>query len=387
MLFTLVFLVGLLTVSFSIPSIIAVSFRKRLFDDPAETRKVHKTFVPNFGGIAIFTGFLFSSTLLIPAHLIPEVNVLMAGGLILFMLGLKDDVVGVSPMIKFAAQIACAGITAIIADLRITDLNGMFGIYELPYVASLILTVFFVVGIVNAFNLIDGIDGLAGSLGVISSSIFAFLFYQAGELGWVYISLALAGSLVGFLFFNMTPAKIFMGDSGSLMLGFIAALLSLKFLQVAAHKAIMFSAFQITSAAALVIGILVIPIFDTLRVLILRVLRNTSPFTADSNHVHHRLLFLGLSHVQATLVLSVVNVLFIAISISMQQLGNTQLAGIIILSILILNGILSMYIEHYKKSLLSSSSKFKQSADARDDNTTTIKNNFGADVLEQISKN
>jgi UDP-GlcNAc:undecaprenyl-phosphate GlcNAc-1-phosphate transferase len=381
-------LLGLLIVSFSIPSIINLCFKRQLFDDPTEVRKVHTTFVPNFGGIAIFTGFLFSATLVIPSHLIPEANVLLAGGLIIFMVGLKDDVIGVSPLIKLIAQLGSAGITAVVADLRITDLDGMFGIQELAYIPSLILTTFFVVGIVNAFNLIDGIDGLAGSLGVIFSLFFAFLFFEAGNLGWVYISLSLAGALVGFLFFNITPAKIFMGDSGSLLLGFIAALLSLKFLALATSDTLMLGAIQLKSGAALVIGILIIPIFDTLRVLILRVVKNTSPFTADSNHLHHRLIFLGLSHVQATLILSVLNVLFVVMSISMQRIGNTQLIGLIIFSILVLNGGLSLYIEHLKK-LRRSFAQPGQDIALRNEDGSVIVNegNFGDYVLRNISKN
>ena len=388
MLYTLVFLVSLLVVSFAIPSIITVSFRKQLFDEPAESRKVHKTLVPNFGGIAIFSGFLFSATLLVPSHLVPEVNVLMSAGLVLFMLGLKDDVVGLSPMIKFVAQLVSAAITATVANLRITDLNGMFGIQELPYLGSIVLTVFFVVGIVNAFNLIDGIDGLAGTLGVISSLVFAFLFFQAGNLGWTYLSLALAGALVGFLFYNITPAKIFMGDSGSLSLGFLVALLSLKFMQLADVSAISFGAFRISSAAALVVGILIIPMFDTLRVLTLRVLKNTSPFTADNNHLHHRLLFLGLSHVQATLVLAVINALFIVMAVSLQQLGDMQLIGLIVLSSLILNGALSLYIEHYKKMLLAPSGSTTLRRYGKASPKSTIeKVKFEEEVLKNISEN
>lgn len=385
MFLTLVFLLSLIVVSFAIPSVIAISFKKQLFDDPVETRKVHKTLVPNFGGIAIFTGFLFSSTLLIPSQLLPEANVLMAGGLVLFMVGLQDDVIGVSPNIKFVAQLVSAGITVAVANLRITDLNGMFGIHELPYAASIILSVLFIVGIVNAFNLIDGIDGLAGTLGVISTVVFAFLFYRAGAAGWAYLSLSLTGALVGFLFFNITPAKIFMGDSGSLSLGFIVALLSLKFLQITTHGDIYVAGFKMKSEAALVIGILIIPVFDTLRVMILRILRNTSPFTADSNHLHHRLLFLGLSHVQAALVLAVINVLFIVMSVSLQKLGNTQLIGLIVLSILILNGVLSLYVEHHKKMLLSSKSARLRVQRNDYEEASLQKNEFENDDYKQIS--
>ena len=222
---------------------------------------------------------------------------------------------GLSPLKKFVAQFTSAFIIAVMADLRIADLNGIFGFHELPYMISIILTALFMVGVVNAFNLIDGVDGLASSLGIIFSCMYAFLFYQAGELGWAYLSLSLAGSLTGFLFFNLTPAKIFMGDLGSLLTGYIAAILSIKFLGFSSTQNIMVGTLEISSGAGLVLAILIIPIFDTLRVFTLRMLRNTSPFTADRNHVHHRLLFVGLSHVQTTLSLAVLNLLFIALAL------------------------------------------------------------------------
>jgi UDP-GlcNAc:undecaprenyl-phosphate GlcNAc-1-phosphate transferase len=356
MLFTVVYLSSLLISCFLIPSLITVAYRKRLFDTPDEIRKVHKRFVPNFGGIAIFTGVLFSCSLFVPGQLMNEVHVLLAAGLILFMAGLKDDLVGLTPMIKLIAQLAAALITCVVADLRVTNLNGLFGFYELTYAASLALSLLFIVGIVNAFNLIDGIDGLAGSLGVIFSLFYAFVFYKEGDLGSAYISLSVTGALTGFLFFNITPAKIFMGDSGSLLLGFIAALLSLKFLKLSATPGTMVGPFSVTAGFALVLGVLIIPTFDTIRVFVLRILKNTSPFTADSNHLHHRLLFLGMSHVQATLVLSVINVLFIVLALSFQQLGNTALVGILTGSILLLNGCLSLYLDNFKQRLLSRAS-------------------------------
>ncbi|TDQ09913.1 glycosyltransferase family 4 protein [Pedobacter metabolipauper] len=351
--FIFIFLISLLVVLFAIPSIITVSFRKRLFDDPSESRKVHKRIVPNFGGIAIFTGFLFSCSLFIPAHLLPEANILMAGGLILFMIGLKDDLIGVNPGMKFAAQFLSALIIAMVANIRISDLHGILGIYDMPYYASISLTAIFIVGVVNAFNLIDGIDGLAGSLGIIFSLFYAVLFYNAGELGWSYLSIALTGALIGFLFFNFTPAKIFMGDSGSLLLGFVAAVLSIKFIEVSSLHDVKVSAIHIPNGIALIFSVLIIPIFDTLRVFTLRIIRKTSPFKADSNHLHHRLLFLGMSHIQATLVLSVVNVMFIIMALSLQDMDGTQLISLMALTVLTMNGLLSLHIDRYKKSLLS----------------------------------
>lgn len=385
MLFVLIFLTSLLVVALAIPPIITVAFQKHLFDDPAESRKVHKRIVPNFGGIAIFSGFLFTSSLFIPSHLLPEGNILMAAGLILFLIGLKDDIVGLSPSIKFIAQFSSATIIVVAADIRIANLHGVLGIQELPYLASIILTMFFVVGVVNAFNLIDGIDGLAGTLAIMLTLMYAILFFGAGELGWSYLAISLTGAMLGFLCYNVSPAKIFMGDSGSLLLGFIAAVLSIKFLEITDGYDTFFGPLEVTSTLGLVLAILIIPVFDTLRVFTLRILRNTSPFTADNNHLHHRLLFLGLSHMQATLVLVVCNVVFIILALSLQQLGNNQLLGILMLSILVVNGALSLYIERYKRSLFSATKPEEPIFEAYPNADEAAA--FGNASFQKISKN
>jgi UDP-GlcNAc:undecaprenyl-phosphate GlcNAc-1-phosphate transferase len=386
--FILISLTSLLICSLSIPAIITVAFQKRLFDVPDAGRKVHKRIVPNFGGVAIFTAFLFSCALFIPSAMLPQANILMAAAIILFMTGLKDDVVGLDPMIKFVAQFACAFITAILADLRITNLEGVFGVYEMPYYLSVLFTVIFIVGIVNAFNLIDGIDGLSGSLGIVFSIIFAILFYNAGQTGWACMALALTGALTGFLFYNVTPAKIFMGDCGSLMLGFVASILSIKFLDISNGSPIMLGPFKVTLGICLVIAILIIPIFDTLRVFTLRILNNSSPFVADNNHLHHRLLFIGLSHIQATLVLSFFNILFVIIALSLQDLNAPTLLIIIFGSALLVNGIFSLYVERYKRNLFvrgKNPNDLKISYSPKQPGP--ISRGFQKSVLKDISKN
>jgi UDP-N-acetylmuramyl pentapeptide phosphotransferase/UDP-N-acetylglucosamine-1-phosphate transferase len=297
------------------------------------------------------------------------------------MIGLKDDIIGLGPGIKFVAQFVSALIVAMIANIRIADLHGIFGIYDMPYYASVILTVFFIVGIVNAFNLIDGIDGLAGSIGLILCVVFGVLFYKSGDLGWAYLATGLAGALLGFLFFNVTPARIFMGDSGSLLLGFVAAVLSIKFMNVSLTESVLVGPFMITSGLGLVSAILIIPVFDTLRVFTLRIFRGKSPFTADSNHIHHRLLSLGLSHVQATLVLASVNVVFVVSALALQGLGDTQLPSLIMLLMLGLNGVLSLFINRFKKR-----AAFLPVSSVLIDKTKPEKN-FADQVLEGISKN
>lgn len=377
MLLTVIFFTSLMLVVFAIPPIITLAVRKRLFDAPAESRKIHKRIIPNFGGVAIFTAFIFSCSLFIPTALLPHARMFMAAGLILFMVGLKDDMIGLSPLIKFGAQFSNAFIIAVMADLRIRDLHGLFGVGQMDYYSSIALTLILIVGVVNAFNLIDGIDGLAASLGIMVTLTYAFLFFQAGEFGWAYMSIALTGALIGFLFYNITPARIFMGDCGSLVLGFISVVLSIKFLNLSDGKSVLFGIVPITANLGLALAILIIPVFDTLRVFTLRILKKKSPFSADSNHIHHRLLSLGLSHVQSTLVLVVFNSLFVVMAVSLQSIGNVQLVSLIVVAILSSNGLLTLYIEKYRKPLFVSSVE----------EPAVKEKSFGERVLEKISEN
>lgn len=347
----LIFLSSLLVVFVIIPPIIRVTGKSKLFDLPLAQRKVHTGVIPNAGGIAVFIGFLFSCLIFIPLNLLPQANVLMASAMLIFIIGLKDDIDELEPYKKFVAQFAAALMIVFLADIRIINLYGAFGIDELSYEVSVLLTIFSFVGVVNAYNLIDGIDGLAGALGVLLSLLYAYLFSQAGQLGFAYLSVAFAGALIGFLFFNVTPAKIFLGDSGSLLIGFMAAVLSIQILSPDLSAGLESSSLMVVSGPALVAATLAIPVFDTLRVIIKRIYLGISPFMADDNHLHHRLLSLGLSHIQSTTILLIVNLLFIVLTLLLQYIGNTLLITLIFLSMLMMNGLLSLFIQKSQRVL------------------------------------
>ena len=342
--YLLIFLTSLLTVAFTITPLITIAIRKRLFDAPSEARKIHKRIIPNLGGVAIFSGFLFSLALFIGPEFLKIANFLLASGVVIFVIGLKDDIIGVDPLKKFVAQFTAAFIITVLGDIRIMNLDGFLGIHELSYPFSLGLSVFAIVGIINAYNLVDGIDGLAGSLGLVVSLIYAYLFYAAGETGWSYLCLALAGSLVGFLIHNISPARIFMGDCGSLMLGFLIAILSIQFINTGHEKLIEVGSFSMLSAPAFALSMVILPIFDTLRVFTIRIINGQSPFKADRNHMHHRMLALGLNHMQATATLVAISLVFIAVAFVCQSIGNNQLVATLMLVILLLNTVLSIYL-------------------------------------------
>jgi len=206
------------------------------------------------------------------------------------------------------------------------------------------LTVFVIIVIVNSFNLIDGIDGLASSIGILSSVFFGFWFYISGNIEYCLISAALLGSLLGFFRFNVFDGKfkIFMGDTGSMIVGLLIAAQVIMFNE----KNIGFtSAFTIKSAPAVSIAVLIIPLYDTLRVFIIRMSRGRSPFSADKNHLHHCMLKLGFTHVQSTFIIVFANLFFIALALALQNIGIIWL----VLIILVICTSLSLLIERLVK--------------------------------------
>lgn len=318
-----------LTYSF-IPSIIKVASIKHLYDTPDGDRKSHDSAIPNLGGIAIFGGFLISFCLFSLMDSVNEIRFILAALCFIFMVGSKDDIVELVPYKKFIGQIFSAAIIVVIGKIRLTSMYGLFGISMLPDVATIILSITTIVFIINAFNIIDGINLLAGGLGVIIATAFGFWFQHYGFTNYAVMAASMVGAILAFLKFNYTPAKIFMGDSGSLSIGLLVAILAIQFIEK--NEIVLKSGnsdgLPIIASPAMAIAVLIIPIYDTLRAFTLRIIRKKSPFFADRIHIHHRLLDLGLSHISASFVLFLVNISFIIIVYIFQFLGNTTLVFI-----------------------------------------------------------
>ena len=196
------------------------------------------------------------------------------------------------------------------------------GLYELPEIFSLILTYFTVIVVINSFNLIDGVDGLAGMLGFMATSILGLYFLRIDLIQYAIFSFAIAGSLAAFLIFNFQPAKIFMGDTGSLLIGLISAILVIKFINVSNSPAVIM---PLESSPAIGFSILLIPLVDTLRVFAIRIFHHRSPFSPDRNHVHHLLLDRGYTHQKVTFTLVTINIFFILLAYLGRSLGSTFL--------------------------------------------------------------
>ena len=311
----------------AIPSIISVARKKNLVDEPGE-RRAHHVSTPSLGGIAIFAGVIFSIILWTPFTYFSDLQYILCAFIIIFLIGAKDDIDPVSPRIKFLAQIFAAFILVFTAKIRITSFYGIFSIEELPLIWSYLFSMLTIIVIINAFNLIDGINGLSGSIGALICCTFGTWFLMIDKVELAIVAFATTGAIIAFLYYNVTPAKIFMGDTGSLLLGLVCSILAIQFIEQ--NRILENSSYYVRSAPSVAIGIMILPLFDTLRVFVLRIIKGKSPFSPDKNHIHHLLLNTGLNHMQSTGVLVFINVFFIMISLYFQFLGTEWLLFILV---------------------------------------------------------
>ncbi len=302
------FITSFLVVLFSMPSLIKVAKLKNLVDTPTEERKMHRWSIPTLGGVVIFGSIIFSYALWFPEEydhipgMLINFKYVIACLLVLFFVGVKDDIIGTAPLKKLIAHIMVGFILVIMADIRITSMHGIFGVYgELDLWQSYLLTIFTYLVIINAINLIDGLDGLAGLISFLASLCFSYVFCKCGNVPLALLASVLAGTMIGFVFFNFYPARVFMGDAGSLSIGVIFCILAINAINenyantpqwlVQLNKPVMVMTF------------LAYPLMDTLRVFILRLIRSKSPFKADKNHIHHHFEKTGIGHAKTTLAL------------------------------------------------------------------------------------
>lgn len=331
----------------AIPSIIKIAEIKHLFDEPDE-RKTHKQKVPTLGGLAIFAGLIFSLTFWSSQKEIVELQYIISSIMILFFMGMKDDLFNLVAYKKLAGQLIASFIIVHWANIKITSFYGIFGINDLALIPSYVFSILTIVVITNSFNLIDGIDCLAGTVGIIAATTFGIWYYQVGMTQYVILSAALIGSLLAFLYYNKTPARIFMGDTGSLIVGVVLALMAVKFIEMNRLKPLE-DINKIRGVPSVTIGILIIPLFDTLRVFTLRILQGRSPFSADRNHLHHLILNLGFTHLQTTGILAVFNVIAIAFVFSAQNWKGELLLFTLLSVCILLSSILASYSNKKRK--------------------------------------
>ena len=326
---TVSFILALCISLYAVPIVIRVAHSLKLLDNPNERSSAHFP-IPTLGGISIFLGFIFASTVGTYVLDVPELIYIVMATTIMFFVGLKDDILTLSPRKKLTAQLIATAFIIFLADIRFTNLHGFMGIWEIGMVPGVILTVFVIIVIINAFNLMDGIDGLAAGLSMLAATVFGIWFYLSGHIEYAILSISLVGAIAGFFYYNVygKENKIFMGDTGSLVLGTIMSVIVIRFNEFNIDQT---QPFALASAPAVSFGILIYPLADTLRVFVIRALQFKSPFTADKNHLHHRLLTLGYSHKKATYTIIVINMLFIVPIILMHHIGVLWLMAFITL--------------------------------------------------------
>jgi UDP-GlcNAc:undecaprenyl-phosphate GlcNAc-1-phosphate transferase len=311
-----------------VPVIIKYSLKRNLLDIPGR-RKIHKKVTPSMGGIAIFCGFFISSLIWINLSLWTEIKFILVALFVIFFIGVRDDLVPLRALFKLIGQILAASLLIFLFDLRLDSLYGIFGVTDLPDWVSYVFTIFTIIIITNSFNLIDGLDGLAGTIAIIALFCFGTWFYLVGDITFAILSYIMLGAILAFLIFNWEPSEVFMGDTGALVIGMLLAILAIHFINVnfalpmeSPHKFLA----SIGTAACFII----IPLVDTSRIIILRILKGKSPFKPDKSHIHHAILRLGKTHSQTTLILAGIHCFFIGMAVIMHNLSERYVLSLVL---------------------------------------------------------
>jgi UDP-N-acetylmuramyl pentapeptide phosphotransferase/UDP-N-acetylglucosamine-1-phosphate transferase len=337
LLFTgILFMGAFITTYIIIPKVIGVTHAKEL-TTPVNSRSAHKFPIPSFGGVAFFVTLILMISLLQSMLMHFVGNNLIAGLTVLFMVGLKDDLVISSVKVKLIGQLMAAAFVIFLPQLQITSLHGFLNIYEISPFISLPLALILILAIINAYNLIDGIDGLAGIIGIIICSLYAVIFFFTNRDFSFLICISVIAILSAFLRYNLSSGtnKIFMGDSGSLIIGFLIGFLTLRFLTVDSFNIFNYQ-FRAENRIIFIIAILFVPVFDTTRIVFSRLLKKQNPFIADRNHAHHILIDLGLSHCKASVLLGFVNIFIAFVFLLLGRYYNSFIMAIVMAALFLL---------------------------------------------------
>ncbi|QOW11337.1 undecaprenyl/decaprenyl-phosphate alpha-N-acetylglucosaminyl 1-phosphate transferase [Kaistella flava (ex Peng et al. 2021)] len=319
----------------SIPTIVKISRRKNLMDEPG-TRSSHLRKIPNLGGIAIFYSLAVCASIF-AFELFELYKFLFASLVILLYVGVMDDIVVMRAYKKLLAQIIVTALMVLGSDVRIRSFFGVLGIYELNYTFSVFFSMLTFIVLINAFNLIDGIDGLSGGYSIICSALFGISYFRLGEFNYplVVLSAVIIGSVIGFLYYNLSHYrnnKIFMGDTGSMILGFLLAFTAICFIDIFIDKQLpTVPRYFLQSAPAVTVAILILPIVDTLNVIIIRIFKKQSIFGADKNHIHHSLLKLGLTHRRSSFYIIVYYLFVVSVAYYFRHINVNALLFVVLI--------------------------------------------------------
>ncbi len=288
------------------------------------------------GGVAIFLGAIISLMICLSFNEWVTFRFFFISVGIMFIIGLRDDVLALTPQQKLYTQFFPVLILVFLENTRLVSTYGMFDMPYYPTWISFIITTVVVLVLTNAYNLIDGLDGLAGTIGIIICGFYGTWFYLTGNSALAQIAFCFLGALMAFLFFNWQPSKIFMGDTGALMIGLIVSYMTIQFININ-YLLADDAPFKFQSSVATAICVIIIPVFDTMRVIILRLRQSRSPFRADRNHIHHQFLNLGYSHARSVFAISLISIFFLMIAVLLHQQGDLLILTIIVVICLTIN--------------------------------------------------
>ncbi|WP_209330304.1 glycosyltransferase family 4 protein [Lunatimonas salinarum] len=322
-------------IGFLITPVIILALKRAKFTDIPGGRRIHTGKIPSMGGVAIVLAAFFGIFAWMEFEQINQTRYFLVAFAIMFSVGLRDDLIELSAFQKLLGQCIPAFFVIVMADIRISGFYGFLGVYELPYLLSVSLTFFLLIVLTNSFNLIDGADGLAGTLSFISFSVLGFWFHHIGMEAYSLISFTLVGGILSFLFFNWHPAKIFMGDTGSLSLGFALTALVILFVDKNGTMA-SWEGYKLEAPIAAGLALLIVPVYDTVRIFIKRISKGKSPLKPDKSHVHHFLIRMGLGHDKVALILGGVKTVFILTSFVLAGLDDHVLLPLMVVSIALL---------------------------------------------------
>ncbi len=320
------------------PVVIKIFKQLSWFDTPG-THKIHSASVPSMGGVAILMGASLALLMILPFQQWINYRYFFIAVALMFLIGLRDDVLALSPRQKLFSQLLPVFVLVFLDKSILGSLYGLFGDTTFPIWLAYGVSLFTVVIITNAYNLADGIDGLAATIGILATLFFGVWFYLAGHPYLSLIALCFAGALIAFILFNWQPSSIFMGDTGALMVGLLLSFLAIRFINLN-YALETENPYRFTASISTALAVLIVPIFDTLRVIILRLKMGQSPFRADRKHLHHRLLAMGMTHAEAVKWLALMNLVFIFLVIALKPLPDLVMLPLLVLLCLVISFVL-----------------------------------------------
>ncbi len=338
--------------AYSIKKIIFIARNHKIYDVPDDTRKIHGAEIPTLGGIGIFIGYVLVSAFLWPKQLSYMPYVLISS-VILFFTGIYDDIMNMRPSKKLAAQLVASFIAIYFIDNKLESQHGLFDIEVIPFWPGIIVATLCCTFFINVFNFVDGIDGLAAVLAILYLGILGLMFAATFHFALAGISFSLMGATFGLLCYNISPAKIYMGDTGSMVLGFTIFILSLLFICIITNPGFGLLRnyfYGIQEADIMLAAMLYLPVFDAIRVFILRASRGISPLKADRTHLHYYLLDAGFTHTRSVTIIVGINILLMAAAFLLQDMSPyIVLLTITVISLAALYIIYRLRSKHMKK--------------------------------------